>query len=78
MECYVENVSIIIKDWKTLKNITKKLDKNIEEIISNKYREHEIIQEIENKNRTIIFKGFSKDDGHWMENIFEECIIEIK
>jgi hypothetical protein len=26
---------------------------------------------------TIIFRGFSKDDGSWMENIFEKCVIEI-
>jgi hypothetical protein len=79
---YMKNVNIIVKNWKTIKNIKyvskEPFDKNFEKITTNEYKEHEIIQEVENKNELIIFKGFSKEDGYWMENIFEECIIEIK
>jgi hypothetical protein len=74
---YMNNVNIIINNWKKLdcrEYILKSpFEKGywIENEQNIKNKRFEMIQEIENNNGKIILRGFCKETGNWMEYIIE-------
>jgi hypothetical protein len=77
---YVENVCIIINNWKKIicrEYITKSSFGKGYWKQSEQIKHFEIIQEIEKNNEEIILRGFCKETGNWMEYIIEKYEIKI-